>query len=251
MAEPAQLLSAANLWTPTADQKNMLGMIFETEQGDRYRYCKNGGTALAKAVLIAAEALDAQQVAKIQSSADTSAGDTVFTIEVATGSGIDDGELVDGYILINDGGTAMGDMYIIKSHRWTTTDTFMQVVIADAGGLRNEIEATDDVSIIKNQFHTVNVKPTTLTAPIIGATTTIVPISWYFWAKVRGVTSILTDSDGGPTVVGEPVGHIDTAGAEGTIGLVATAATDTVLGTSLYPSTDDEAGLFNIDIPGM
>jgi hypothetical protein len=167
-----------------------------------------------------------------------------------TGSGINDGDLVDGYLLVSDGGDAMGDFYTIKKHKWTTGDTVMRVEIADAGGLRNEIEATDDVTIWKNQCRDVIVKPSTLTGPIIGVTLTIIPASYYFWAKVKGIVAVIMD-DGDDVVIGEPVGHIDGSTGVGTIGLVSTAATDNVLGVCIYDSAVDEAGLVNLHIAGM
>jgi hypothetical protein len=248
--EPSQITADSNLWTPTVDQKAMLGMIYETDQGDRYKYCKNNTTALAKALLVAAEANDSAQLAKIQTNAGASAGDTSFTVEVATGSGIVDDELIDGYILINDGGDAMGDLYIVKSNKYTTTDTFMRVEIADAGGLRNAILVTDDVTIIKNQCNGVIVKPQALTSPVLGATTTIIPASYYFWAKVKGVAAVLVDN-GDTLVVGEPAGHPGTSGVDGTIGVVANDGTDPVYGTVIYISAADEAALINLQITGM
>jgi len=250
LAEPAQLVAAANLWTPTVDQKHMLGCIYETNQGDRFKYCKNGTTAIAKAYLIAAEAIDGDQACTVQTLYGADAGDTVFSILATTGSAISDDELVDGYLLVSDGGAAMGDLYTIKSNKWTTGDTVMQVTIADAGGLRNAIAATDDVSFFKNQCRDVIVKPATLTAPIMGATTTIVTASYYFWAKTKGVTAVLCD-ESDTIVVGEPVGHIDGTTAAGCIGLVSTHASDTVLGTCLFPSAVSEATLINLDIPGI
>ena len=250
LAEPAQLVAAANLWTPTVDQKHMLGCIYETNQGDRFKYCKNGTTAIAKAYLIAAEAIDGDQACTVQTLYGADAGDTVFSILATTGSAISDDELVDGYLLVSDGGAAMGDLYTIKSNKWTTGDTVMQVTIADAGGLRNAIAATDDVSFFKNQCRDVIVKPGTLTSPMLGVTTTIIPISYYFWAKVKGVTTIIRDNSS-TIVVGEPVGHIDGTTDIGCIGLVATAATDTVVGTCLFASANDEATLVNLQIPGM
>ena len=252
LAEPAQLTDDADLWTPTVDQKYMLGSIFETNQGDEYRYCRADGTAIAKAVLVCTPAFDTQQVAKEQTSYGADAGEVVFEVHAATGSEISDDELVDGYCLISDGGAAMGDLYIIKRNTWVVADvdTLMRVEIADAGGLRTAIAATDDISFFKNQFMDVIVKPATLLAPIMGATTTIIPASYYAWIKTKGVTSILCDNNN-TLIVGEPVGHIDGTTAIGTIDLVATAATDTILGTCLYPSAVDEATLINLQIPGV
>jgi hypothetical protein len=248
--EPSQINSESNLWTPTADQKAMLGMIYETDQGDRYKYCKNAAVQIEKAHLVQTSAPDAQQKAKVQTLYGADEGENKFDILATTGSGISDGDLVDGYLFINDGGTAMGDLYIIKTHKWTTGDTVMSVEIADAGGLRNAIEATDDVTIWKNQCRDVITKPTTLTGPIIGATQTIIPASYYFWAKVKGVVSLIVNN-GDTLVDGEPCGHIDAGTGAGEIGLIATAATDLCLGSVIYASTADEAALINLSIPAM
>ena len=251
LAEPAQLTDNADLWTPTVDQKHMLGAIFETNQGDEYRYCRADSTEIAKALLVQTPAYDDDQTCKVQTLYGADAGSTVFTVLATTGNGISDDELVDGYVLVS--GTAvpaMGDLYIIKHNTWTTGDTVMRIEIADAGGLRNAIAATDDVSYFKNQFMDVIVKPTTLTAPIVGCTTTIIPASYYAWIKTKGVTSILRDETD-TIIVGDPVGHIDATTAVGCIGLVATSATDVILGTCLFPSAVSEATLINLQIPGV
>ena len=250
LAEPSQLTADANLWTPTADQKHMLGCIFETNQGDRYKYCKNGTVALGKALVVAAEAYAAAQIGPVQTAYGVAAGETTFEILCTTASVISDDELVDGYLIVNDGGDAMGDSYIIKSNKWTTGDTVMRVTIADEGGLRTAIAATDDVSFVKNQCRDVIIKPTTLTSPMVGVTTTAVTASYYFWAKTKGVTACTIDT-GDTVVVGEPIGHIDGSGTAGSVGLVSTYATDVVLGTCLMVATGAEVGLINLQIPGM
>ena len=241
LAEPAQLLSRVNLWTPTADQKHMLGMIFETNQGDEYRYCKNGATALIKAGIVQAEAYDAQQVGPAQAGYAHSAGDVTFNILCTTGSGIADGDLVNGHLLVNDGATALGDLYTLKDNKWITGDTVMEVTIADAGGLRNATVVGDDISFFKNQFRDVIIKPTTLTAPILGVTVCIIPANYYGWIKTKGVTSVLTDGDGDAIVVGEPIGHTDAIGDDGEIQRAVTAASDVRMGTCIFPSADNEA----------
>lgn len=250
LQEPAQMTSDADIWTPTAGQKHMLGAIFETDQGDRYKYAKAAATQIAKAVVITASAPDAQQKASTQTLYGADEGSQKFDAVFTTGSGIVDGALVDGYLLVSDGGDAMGDLYIIKKHKWTTTDTIMSIEIADAGGLRNAIAATDDLTIWKNQYRDVIVKPETLTGTIIGVTLTIIPASYYFWAKVKGVTAVLMDN-GDNVLMFDPIGHIDGSTAIGTVGLVASIATDVQLGICMYDSAVDEAGLINLQIPGM
>lgn len=249
MLEPAQLRSAADLWTPTVRQTSMLGREFTANNGDMFRYCKNGSTQIAKALLVAAEQIDAQQKATIQTAYGASVGEKKFEVLATTAHGVSNHELIDGLLLVNDGSTAaMGDLYTIKDNIFVTDDTVWRIEIADQGGVRNVIAATDDLSFFKNPYHSVIVKPTTLTGPIVGATLTIIPANYYFWAKIRGITALLVDN--GDTIVeGEPVGHIDGSNDAGSIGLVSTHATDIVLGVCMYPSTGDEAALIRLDIP--
>ena len=116
--EPAQLTSNADLWTPTVGQKYMLGALFETDQGERYKYCKADSTEIAKAVLIQSSAAHANQKAKVQTLYGAAEGAVVLDAVFTTGSGITDGDLVDGLLFVNDGSVAaMGDLYTIKRHK--------------------------------------------------------------------------------------------------------------------------------------
>jgi hypothetical protein len=251
MEEPAKLQARANFWTPTADQGFMLGMRFSTDDGREFRYSKNGATEIAKNLLVQSEAIDAQQLDNLQNvtSPGATAGDKVFSIDIVTGSGITDGELVDGYLIVNQGTSATdeGDMYIIKNNTYTTSDTVMQIEIADQGGLRNTIAATSNISVVKNKYRDVIVKPTALTAPVVGATTTIVSANYYFWAQTKGVASILVDA-GDTIVVGEPAGQPGTAGTAGAIGLVANDLTDPVYGTVITAAAGADYALIDLDI---
>ena len=249
LSEPARLVAAANFWTPTVDQKNMLGFIFDLDDGRRFKYIKNGSTEIAKNLMTQSEAIDGQQLDNLQNvtTPGATAGDKVFSIDIITANGISDGELVDGYLLVNQGTSATdeGDMYIIKNNTYTTGDTVMQIEIADQGGLRNTIAATSNLSVVKNQYRDIIVKPTTLTAVMLGVTTTIFTASYYGWIQTRGVASVIVDT-GDNIVVGEPAGHIDSSGTPGSLGLVATQATDNVVGAWLVASAGADYGLVNL-----
>ena len=246
LAEPAQLTSDANLWTPTVDQKRMLGAEYTTDDGRTFRYCKNGSTEIAKNLMIQSELIDAQAVDILQNvtSPAISAGEISFNLDITTANGLSDGDLVDGWIIVNQGTSATdeGDMYVVKSNKFVTGDTVIKIEIADAGGVRNAISATSNITFVKNLYRDVIVKPTTLTAVMLGATTTIVTASFYFWAQTRGVASVLIDT-GDSIVVGEPLGHIDSSGSAGSLGLVATAATDSVVGTAISAAAGADYGI--------
>lgn len=244
LSEPSQLTSDANLWTPTSDQKRMLGAEFTTDDGRTFRYCKNGSTEIAKNLVIQSEAIDAQAIDILQSAKSVAAGDAILNLLITTANGLANGDLVDGWIIVNQGtgATDEGDMYVVKSNKFTTSDTAIKIEIADAGGVRNAIAATSNITFVKNLYRDVIVKPTTLTAVMLGVTTTIVTASFYFWAQTRGVASVIIDT-GDTVVVGEPLGHIDGSGTAGSLGLVSTAATDTVVGTAISAAAGADYGI--------
>ncbi len=244
LREPAQLTADANFWTPTSGQKRMLGSIFETNDGREFKYCKNGSTEIAKNRMIQSEALDAQAVDILQTGKSAAVGDIKLSLLITTANGIVDGGLVDGWIIVNQGTAATdeGDMYVVKSNKYTASDTDINIEIADEGGVRNAISATSNITFVKNIYRDVIVKPTTLTGVMLGATTTIVTASFFFWAQTKGVASVIIDT-GDSVVVGEPLGHLDGSGTAGSLGLVAAVATDSVVGTAISAAAGADFGI--------
>jgi len=228
----------------------MLGEILEFNDGRKFRYCKDSGTGSAKALIQCAEPIDAQQLGNVQTAYGVSAGEVKFDILVATGNAISDHELIDGYLYVNAStpGVAGGSMYIIKDNYWITSDTVMMVEIADEGGVRTAIAATDDISIVKNMCRDTKVNPTTLDAPAVGITMAVIPAGYYYWAQFRGIACCLVDASD-TIVVGEPCGKAGTAGTAGSVGLVANDGTDAVYGTVVSFVAHTEYCLVNLMLP--
>lgn len=250
MSEPAQIVDSANIFTPTVDQKYMLGAIYETNDGRAFRYCKDSGTGSAKALIQCSEPIDAQQLGNAQTAYGVSAKEVKFDILVATGSGIANHELIDGYLYVNAStpGVAGGSFYIIKDNYWITGDTVMMIEIADSGGVRTAIAATDDISIVKNICRDTKVNPTNRDAPVVGVAMEIVTASYYYWAQYRGIACCLVDASD-TIVVGEPCGKAGTAGTAGAVGLVADDVTDAVYGTVVSFVAHTEYCLVNLMLP--
>ncbi len=221
------------LWTPEVGQAYALGMIIEADDGTNraWKYCENGDTAIAKSLMVAAEAVDAQTKASTQDSDHVhDAGAQVIDIKTDTGNLIVDGDLIGSYMFMNAGSTAIqGDYYLIKNNKWVTSDTTLRIEIADQGGLRSPIVATDEISIVKHKCKDVVVKPVTLTDVMIGITMALVPVAYFFWAQFRGPACCLVES-GDALYAGEPIGHIDATDTVGALGLVSSHATDLCVG---------------------
>jgi hypothetical protein len=245
----ARIDTKYDIWTPHATQQVALGMILELDDGTNraFRYCENGATEIAKNLVIQAEALDAQALDVLQTGYTLSVGEKRFDLLITTANGISNGDLQGGTLLINQGTAATdeGDEYYISNNKWTTSDTVINIEIADFEGIRNAMAATSNVSFIKNRYRDVIVKPTTLTAEILGVTKTIVSANYFFWAQFRGPTSVIIDT-GDTVVVGEPCGHIDGSGTAGSLGLVSTHATDLVVGHVIHAAAGADYGLVNL-----
>jgi len=240
-----------SLHTAEASQKFALGCELELDDGTgrKFRYAKAGAAALSPHLMGCSALLDAEQIGQIQTAYGASAEDTVFDILCATGHTITDGELKDGWLHVNDGGAAMGDLYLINNNTFVTDDTVMRIELAEK--LRNAILATDDISIIKNEFLDIIVKDQsdkTATGRAIGVSRVTVAIGYYYWAQYKGLCSMIIDN-GDTVVVNEPVGCPGTYGVDGAAGAVANDGTDEVWGILVASPTADEAGLVRLNLP--
>lgn len=250
---PTQLLSTRDVYTPTATQYCALGTIYETNDGTgrMFRYCKAGSTALTRCFMGASEAPSANGLEIAQTGYTGSVGDKKFNILLTTGHNYSDNELRDGYLYLNKSPSAastVGDIYLIKDNKIITSDTVMEIEIADAGGLRTAFVATDELSVIKNPFRDIVVNPTTQAAMVVGVPLADVTANYYYWAQFRGICPLIVD-DGETVVIGEPVGKPGTAGDAGACGVVANDGTDCVWGTVVTVGATDEPALVNLLLP--
>jgi len=247
LAEPTQLYSDRDLWTPTSDQKFMLGCQFRTNDGRAFRYAKAGGLGLSKCLITASPPKDAQAITStIQTAYGASAGAKQFDVLLSTGNAWANNYLRDGVLLVSDGGTAMGDCYRIKDNIWSTSDTVMKVEIADAGGLRNAIAATDDVILFANKNWNTVVAPTNATGTLVGVPLVGVTANYYYWAQYRGVAPVLTD--GTDTIVDGDAVMVSTS-VPGALALVDASADDVIVGICHHAQAVDECSLVDLLIP--
>jgi len=244
------LLHDLSLWNPHANKAFPLGAIAETRDGRKFRYSKNGSVALVVAHMNASEAVAAGGLEITQTGYTGAVGDKKFDILLTTGNNYSDHELVDGYLYKNKSGTdgtVVGDMYIIKDNKWTTSDTVMNIEIADEGGLRVAFSATDELSVAKNIYRDVVVNPTSQAAIVTGVNVCAVPANYYFWSQTVGVCPLIVDADD-TVVVGEPIGKAGTAGTAGAGGLIANDGTDATWGTVITVGAGGEPSLVYLNL---
>ena len=249
---PSSIVSAAGIFTPHASQKYTLGLELDLNDatGRWFRYCQNSGTAiLAKALVNSSAALDAEAITSTNQAAAPylhSEGDKEFDVLLSTGNGWSDDDLIDGWMLISDGTTAIGDMYMIKSNKWTTSDTVMHIVIADEGGIRNDMVAADDVICFQSKYANTVVSATNPVSGMVGVSLADVPKSYYYWAQFRGYAPILVDGTD-TVVVGDTVTL--SSAVDGTIHLNDALADDVIVGTCVHSGAVGEPCIVDMLIP--
>jgi len=229
------------LFTPTADQKHRLGTKYEDSFGRIWRYAKNGSTALAPALMCQMAAPEAETVDEIQTGYTNPIGATDIRALLTTSSEITDGELQDGWLVVNKS-TGLGYTYPIANNTWISGDTVMHLELYE--GLRVATSATSEFTFIKNPYHEVVVDATTSTGIAVGVPAVVVPISYYCWLQRKGPCAILMDTSGA-LVVGSMVGHPDTQDVAGAAGLA--VITEGIWGQVIWPPTSDaECGLIQL-----
>lgn len=248
-----KLLPEVNIFTPHTRKAFPLGAIAEARDGRLFRYCENGTAAeLAKALVNSSAALDAQAITStVQTAYGAAAGEKKFDVLLTTGNAWVADDLIDGWLLVSDGGAAMSDMYMIKGNKFTIDDTVMNVEISDTGGLRTAIAATDDVILFQNKCANTVVSATDPVSAMVGVSLAIVPIStasvkYYYWAQFKGPAPILVDGTD-TVVVGDTVTLSDSV--DGTIHLNDAGADDVIVGTCVFAGAVNEPCIIDMLIP--
>ena len=229
------------VYTPTVDQQHRLGEKYEDGFGRVWRYAKNGATALAPALMCAMAAPEAETIDEIQTGYSNEIGATTIRALLTTSNEVTDGELADGWLVVNKS-TGLGYTYPIANNWWITTDTVMAIELFE--GLRVATSATSEFSIFKNPYRDVVVDATTTTGLNLGIPAVVVPSYYYCWLQRKGPCAVVMDTSG-VMVVGSMVGHPDTQDVAGAAGLA--VITESIWGQVLWPPTSDaEVGLIQL-----
>lgn len=250
------LYSDRDIWQATVARHFPLGAVAESRDGRKWVYCRNGGVALTVARLVQTPTQDAEQVTStIQTSYGASVGAKQIDVVATTGNAIADSDLIDGWLIVSDGSaTAMGQMFKIKDNKQVVsgTDTLIRVFIADQGGVRVAIAATDDCCFLEERHKGVLVTTEVPVGNVIGVTPVAVPINYYFWAQFRGPAPVIID-DTDTIVVGDQVmcSLDNSAASDGTVALKdVTIADDFKVGYCMMTGAVSETAVINLTLPG-
>lgn len=206
------------LFTPTADQRHRLGARFRDGHGRAWRYIKNGSTALAVALMSAAEATNGDVKDITQTGYTTAIGDKRIRALFTTTNGILDDELVDGFLTVNSS-TGLGHAYAIAGNKYITGDTVVDIQLYEP--IRLATSVTSVFTFTKNKHRDVEVATvSTADSPVVGVPNAIVAVDYYGWVQTRGPCAMIVDTSE-TIVVGALVGYPAADAVAGACGVAA------------------------------
>jgi hypothetical protein len=225
-----------------------MGTKLVYEDGRVFRYAKDGGTGLSKALMTTGEALYGNAASETQATYGTAAtvGSQELELDVTTGGTWVENEYADGF-LINSSGTAtcIGDMYKIVANQIDPSDDTLMRVLLDST-IRVVWDASSVITLVKSPWRDVDVMPTTAEGTPAGIPLIDVTASYYCWLQTGGYAPCIVDTS--ETVVkGEPVGFsatLDVPGACGPVG----ADTDATWGITVFVAAAAAAAIIDLKL---
>ncbi len=177
--------------------KTPLGSELALNDGRKFRYCYNGGVALAAGKVVSSPAWVSTETALDVNTA--AKGDTVLLI--TTGSTVAVNAYQDGFVFVEDD-TGEGQMLKIKSHAAADSaegrfDLWDPVRVA--------FGADTTVGLVHNRFKGTLVCPDTSGTEAetpVGVPLIPVSVNYYYWAQYTGLCNVLND---GTMAIGEPL----------------------------------------------
>lgn len=230
----------------SATQQYELGTRLVYPDGRMFRYAKNGGTALAKALMTTSEALVAAAIEELQSTYGASAaiGDYEIDVDVTTGTTWVENEFAGGFLVVNKS-TGIGDIYKIVANKIDGSDDTLMRVLLDTP-IRTALAATSEITMVKNRFRDVDVMPTTAEGTPAGIPLVAVTANYYCWLQTAGYAPCTVDT-GDTLVKGEPAGFPASPAVAGACGPIG-ADTDAFWGYAVYVATAAETAILDLHV---
>jgi hypothetical protein len=233
---------AEGLLSPSSDQKHRLGDKYEDGFGRIYRYCHAGATQLEPALMTCAEAPASGIFEIVQTGYTTAVGDTSIRVLATTGSGIVDGDLADGWLIVNKV-TGLGHAYAIADNTWISGDTVMHLELYDE--IRVATTATTEMTMRKNLYEGLIVNPTTPTGLATGVPNIAIPATYYGWIQRKGPCAMTVDT-GETLTIGCMCGGPAGASVAGAVGVC--AVTEPYYGQVITIGAADETALIDLQL---
>lgn len=171
-----------------------LGTIGADRRGDLYAWTLNGAVALSAGKAVIAPAKVSNDTNRsLDSTSNVAVGSTKVTVSSAGTVTAD--QYAGGFLVVNDG-AGVGQTFLITGNSADYTGGAahaVDVYIHDSVGILLST-STSKVALMTNPWANVIVHPGSSVAyQCVGVPQMAVTAAYYFWAKVRGMASVLSD----------------------------------------------------------
>jgi hypothetical protein len=233
------------IYEESSTQQLALGTKLVYGDGRVFRYAKNGGTALSKALMTASEALVTNVFDELQGTSGTSqeVGDQQILIDVTTGGTWVENEYANGFLVVNKS-TGIGDFYKVVANKIRSSDVLMDVLLEKS--LITALAAGTEITMVKSPWRDVDVQPTTAEGTPAGIPLIDVTANYYCWLQRGGYAPCIVDTSE-QLVKGEPAGMPATSNVAGACGPVG-ADTDAQWGIAVYIADAAEVAILDLTL---
>lgn len=229
-------VSPQDVMSESSIQMAELGAVGRTNDGRTFRYVKAGAVALVPGKLQQSSATVANHQNVTVYAAAAIAATTVTATLGATAATLN--QYAGGLMIVNDE-TGQGYSYKIKGNNAVDASGVITITLEDP--LIVALDTTSQISLVANPYNGVIVNPTTPTGVPVGVAVYPITATYYGWIQVRGLCSLLNDSN---TAVG-----LGLAPSQSVAGAVKTqAATLNCLGYAYQAMVDTEYNIASINI---
>lgn len=213
----------------SSTQDIQLGAKFVDQNGNAYRYCLVGGTALVPGKLYQAPA----EITNHQNLTPAAAAIGATSVTVTLGAtAVTANQYSGGYLVITVT-PGQGYRYLISSHPAASGGATCVLTLADP--IQVALTTSSRCDMVLNPYSSVIVNPTTASSTIVGAAIYPAAASTYAWVQTGGIAVLLAD---GALAVGTNVaasnavaGAVEAAtGVQALVGIAVTGVADTEYG---------------------
>lgn len=199
--DAAGRVTGQGIYQESAIKNGPLGAKLELTDGRMFRYCLNGGVALAACTMAEAPAWVTTHSALATNTA--TKGTTIITVTNGITNAFTADQYADGFMVVETVGSAEAGMYKIKTH--PAADASADCVFTLYDPLRVAFAAGTTVTLMKNRYSGVIITVAsggTETGVEVGIPLIPVTIGYYFWAQYRGPSACLIN---GTPAIGTPL----------------------------------------------
>ena len=180
------------IYEESASPNHKIGELYIDPHGDKFRYVRNGGVALAAGHLLQEPAEDTNFRSMVCAAA-AAIGTNQVTVTLG-GTAVTSGLFSDGLLAV-ESGTGLGQKFRIKSHTVQSSTTGEVTFTLDRPIETALVATTTQVTVRKNPYNGVIEYPvTTQTGGAVGIALYAMTISYYGWVQSGGDVYALFDT---------------------------------------------------------